>query len=196
VQLGQIFLPFGQADASTTRRYGGTGLGLAISRHFCRMMGGDIAVASVAGQGSSFSISLPAAPQALEPPPVAPPNRRRALIVEDDQTTRAMVRRLLERDGWTVEEAPDSEVGLAQIAAAPPDLILLDLALPTADGFTFLGALRGQATWAAIPTLVITARELDPAERAALGDLADQLLKKGAYSKEDLLGAVRRLTGG
>ncbi len=59
-QLKQIFKAFTQADASTTRKYGGTGLGLTISRHFCQMMGGDIAVVSQPSEGSTFSVRLPA----------------------------------------------------------------------------------------------------------------------------------------
>ena len=59
-QLGRLFEAFSQAEAGTRSKYGGTGLGLAISRHFCRLMGGDLTVESFYGQGSTFTVWLPA----------------------------------------------------------------------------------------------------------------------------------------
>jgi signal transduction histidine kinase len=59
-QIGKLFRPFTQVDSSTTRKYGGTGLGLTITRRFCQILGGEVTVASTPGEGSTFTIRLPA----------------------------------------------------------------------------------------------------------------------------------------
>jgi signal transduction histidine kinase len=73
-QLSRLFQAFVQAEASTASRYGGTGLGLVLSRTFCRMMGGDLTVESASGEGSTFTVWLPAEVRLVSPPalPAAP----------------------------------------------------------------------------------------------------------------------------
>ena len=92
-QQSRLFEAFTQADASTTRRFGGSGLGLAISKQLIQLMGGQIGLTSVVGQGTTFSFSIPLA---LQPEPSAEtptPELRglRALIVDDNLTNRQIL---------------------------------------------------------------------------------------------------------
>ncbi|MEE8196909.1 MAG: response regulator, partial [Acidiferrobacterales bacterium] len=114
----------------------------------------------------------------------------RVLVVEDDARTRKMLRTRLEKQGWPVTEAENGRVALERMAEGAPDLILLDLMMPEMDGFQFLDQLRLNETWRAIPTIVVTAKDLTAEDRRRLNGYVEAVLQKGAYNPEELLGEV------
>jgi CheY-like chemotaxis protein len=162
-QMARLFEEFGQADASTTRRYGGTGLGLALSRRLCRMMGGDITVASEAGRGSTFTIRLPADVKELARETTAPTARETTpagasavLVVDDDAAVRDLMARFLGKEGFRVVTAGGGEEGLRLARELQPDVITLDVLMPGMDGWSVLAALKADPTLADIPVVMLT----------------------------------------
>ena len=163
-QLGRLFQPFTQADASTTRKYGGTGLGLTITRRFCQMMGGDISVRSVSGAGSTFTIRLPArvAGDGAEASPHAPRAAEGAdggplvLVIDDDPAVRDLMGRLLSREGFRVAYAADGESGLRLARRDHPEVITLDVMMPGLDGWAVLTELKSDPAVADIPVIMVT----------------------------------------
>ncbi len=119
------------------------------------------------------------------------------LIVEDDAATRAVLRRSLEKDGWAVSEAENGRVGLEQVAADLPAVVLLDLMMPEMDGFEFLEGLRAALTpdRPPPPVVVITAKELTDADRQRLNGGVSRVLQKagGGQSSEELIAELRRV---
>jgi CheY-like chemotaxis protein len=113
------------------------------------------------------------------------------LIVEDDADTRTMLRRSLEKEGWRVSEAANGRIGLEQVAADPPALVLLDLMMPEMDGFEFLEGLRTQPGHQDLDVVVITAKELTEDERRRLSGGVSRVLQKGGHSREEFLAEVR-----
>jgi signal transduction histidine kinase len=113
-QLGRLFQEFSQAHAATTRKYGGTGLGLALSRRLCRLMGGDITVASEAGRGSSFMVRLPAnVTQIAERSQSAGTGGAgTVLVIDDEPPVRDLMRRFLGKEGFRVLTAAGGKEGL------------------------------------------------------------------------------------
>jgi CheY-like chemotaxis protein len=321
---------FSQADASTSKKYGGTGLGLAITKNLCRMMGGDLSVESVHGEGTTFTMRIPAEPiSKLPPEPVLPlkvreaegepiaaaaddqrqtvlvidddaeirtllkrfldnqgfrvltaptgeegiqlarqfhpmavtldiimpgmdgwavlrtfkedpqlaripvvvisivedkslgyalgaadyltkptdrqrlrsildrfqPQRRSpgVLIVEDDKNTRDMLRKMLEKQNWSVSEAENGRVALERVSERRPEVILLDLAMPVMDGFQFVRELRKMPSGRDIPVIVVTGKTLSDQEHQLLAGRVPTILEKGAYTRDELLGELGRL---
>jgi PAS domain S-box-containing protein len=172
-QLARLFQRFSQADASTTRRFGGTGLGLAITRAFARMLGGEIAVASKEGEGTTFTLDLPAryeerpsaelAAQVMHDLPDRPADTtarlshaEQILVIDDDPATRDLLARFLQRDGFKVATAPDGREGLERARALLPRVILLDVTMPRMDGWSVLRALRSDPELGATPVIMVT----------------------------------------
>ncbi|HEY1015356.1 MAG TPA: response regulator [Herpetosiphonaceae bacterium] len=135
---------------------------------------------------------LDALRRCLAPAPTGAP----VLIVEDDQPTRALLRQLLEREGLAVSEAPDGRVALDSLARQTPALMLLDLMMPEVDGFEVLEALRANPAWAAIPVIVLTARELSEQERRGLAQSVQRIIQKGGGGNQELLEQVAALVRG
>jgi two-component system sensor histidine kinase/response regulator len=141
-QRDKLFQAFAQADTSTTRKYGGTGLGLTISKKLCEMMGGEIRVDSVPGEGSTFiftaifglheekTISLIPGPDL---------RGKRVLVVDDNQMSRQILHEMLESMTFEVTQTVSGEEALAEVSRAdnegfPYDVIYMDWQMPGLDG--------------------------------------------------------------
>jgi signal transduction histidine kinase/DNA-binding response OmpR family regulator len=115
------------------------------------------------------------------------------LLVEDDAATRQMLRRMLEKEGWSVVEAANGRAALSVLTHSLPELILLDLMMPEMDGFEFVQQLHSRDDWRAVPVVVITAKDITSEDRMRLNGHAERILQKGAYSRDQLLNEVRKL---
>ena len=168
-QMSKLFQAFTQADASTTRKYGGTGLGLAITKKFCQMMDGDIKVKSQPGVGSIFTIILPLevvdtntvkSPSPLKNHPVAVTSnsdqQKTILVIDDDSTTHDLVRRFLERKGFSVTTAKSGIEGIELAKELQPKAITLDVMMPGMDGWSVLTALKAHPRTANIPVIMMS----------------------------------------
>ena len=166
-KIDHVFDEFSQADESTTRHYGGTGLGLPISRRFCQLMGGDITVESVVGEGSTFTILLPlvvvaeveAPADAAETPDAVTPELdgdRVVLVIDDDPSARDLLARTLQGAGVRVVTARDGEEALRLARTLHPAAITLDVLMPGMDGWEVLRELKADAATREIPVIMVT----------------------------------------
>lgn len=168
-QISKLFQAFTQADASTTRKYGGTGLGLAITKKFCQMMGGDIQVESILGEGSTFTIKLPTNVETSQPNASqrlaelkasaadnVDENQSTVLVIDDDPTIHDLIARFLLKQGYNVKTAKNGEEGLRLAKILQPEAITLDVMMPDMDGWSVLTALKANPLTADIPVVMMT----------------------------------------
>jgi PAS domain S-box-containing protein len=190
-QIVKLFQDFTQADASTTRKFGGTGLGLALTRRFCQIMGGDVTVHSMPGEGSIFTIKLPAIVSDVKPEAADeiagaeavtasldgggrdvtehfPDNANCVLVIDDDPVQRDLIQRFLSKEGFYVQTAAGGDAGLRLARQLRPVAITLDVMMPDMDGWTVLSALKSDAALRDIPVIMVTMLD-DPERGFALG---------------------------
>ena len=169
-QVVKVFEEFTQAEDDTTTKYGGTGLGLPITKQLTEMMGGQISVESVPGQGSTFRIRVPRTyqePQAAEAEDVlsdevweAIEGAQRVLVIDDDLTVHDLVARNMP-DDYSLKFAEDAKTGMHLIREHRPDLVLLDIMLPDRDGWSVLKEMKADAELSDTPVIVISSLEKD-----------------------------------
>lgn len=176
-QIGRLFTPFTQGDASTTRKYGGTGLGLAICSSIVEQMNGSIWCESEPGRGSTFSFTacfgceeggLPGM-QGVDAFRI--PDRirgSRILLVEDNEINRILAKELLEMENFRVEMAENGAQALKKLRSGDYDLVLMDIQMPEMDGLTATREIRRDPSLRELPILAMTAHAVQEDLRKSL----------------------------
>ncbi len=186
-EVARLFRPFERLGAQHSE-IEGTGIGLALSRQLAALMGGSIGVQSTPGVGSVFWIELPRSETAQEAaipssPDAARPEhaafRRRLLYIEDNPANLRLVSEFIARQpGAQLRTATTADEGLELAHLGRPDLVLLDIHLPDADGFSVLTALRNDPATRDVPIVALTADALPAQVDRALGKGFDRYLTK------------------
>jgi signal transduction histidine kinase/ActR/RegA family two-component response regulator len=171
--LSKIFESFVQADDNITRKYGGTGLGLAISKKLAGAFSTTLSVVSEPGKGSHFSFApvFTFTENTGEPAPKAEPEFKslkgmHILVAEDNKINMLIARKFLLKWGAGITEACNGRVAIELCRNRAFDLVLLDLEMPEADGFTALTEIRKQHP--AVPAIAFTASVFDNIEAVLL----------------------------
>jgi two-component system sensor histidine kinase/response regulator len=198
-KLETIFQEFGQAEASTSRKYGGTGLGLPIARRLAELMGGSLSVTSEVGVGSTFTFRVVVARTSRAEHDataggVPVPGETRVLVLDDTPSDRSFVARVLAGTGMTVYEATTSVEALQELrgtrsSGVPYHLIVLDSWVGGEDGFEIARRIRSDPALAGVRVMMLSAtgRRGDGQRCRALGIHAYFVMP---LSEDDLVSAV------
>jgi signal transduction histidine kinase/CheY-like chemotaxis protein len=190
----RVFEEFQQVG-DPDRQHAGTGLGLALTKRLVEAHEGEITLVSALGEGSSFTVRLPAAPairqiavEPADPPPASATHAARVLLIEDDPQSAELMRTQLSTAGYRVEVASSGEDGLFAAGTHPPDAIVLDVTLPGMDGWEVIRRLKADQCLADIP--VFFASIVDDRQAGIALGARDYFVKP--VDQAALLGALAR----
>ena len=196
-----IFLPFTQADGSTTRKYGGTGLGLTICRRLAELLGGEIGVVSELGKGSNFWFTAvfdkqPAGTAVDSPAALTPqqsgsatrplldrwrPRAARILIADDTVSSQQVALAIVKKLGCRADAVANGKEALALLRTVPYDLVLMDCQMPEMDGYEATARVRDLQSGVlnpAIPIVAMTANAMQgDREKCLAAGMSDYLSK-------------------
>jgi signal transduction histidine kinase/DNA-binding response OmpR family regulator len=203
-QQGDLFQEFQQAQTSGNRLYGGTGLGLAVSKGIVTLMGGEIGLKSIPGEGTTviFSARFAVAPGSQPAPPVpseADLEGLPILIIDDNLTNRRILCELTRHWKMKPHACESGESGLAELSRAahegnPYRLVLLDEQMPGLDGLEVLNRIPRNPVLQSEVIMMLTSRDqVRSAERCRQMGVETYLIKP--ISPADLLGAIRLAMG-
>jgi PAS domain S-box-containing protein len=201
-KLEQIFETFTQADGSYTRDYQGTGLGLAIVRRLLQIMGGEVAVASRRGRGTTIYICVPldlrrSRAHIQQNGIRLPTSEARVLVVEDNRVNRIMLQRFLQKLGAEVVAAENGRSALGALADGRFDLVLMDVQMPVMDGIEATRRIRAGEAGVRnrdVPIAALTAHAMAGDRDRFLEAGMDDYLSK-PVDLDALVQLMRRLLG-
>tara|TARA_B110000093_G_scaffold19283_1_gene17555 strand:+ start:76 stop:2025 length:1950 start_codon:yes stop_codon:yes gene_type:complete len=196
--LSKVFREYEQAERSTSAKHGGTGLGLPITKKLAEMMGGDVLVTSILGEGSVFTLYIPReCPQdydeveegnAIEK---LEESEKIVVLIDDDVPMHDLIRRTLSKIGLTLVGATDSEKGMQIVREMKPRLLLLDVLMPGRDGWSILKECKSDPELADMPVVMVSQLSQDVlAESLGADDYLTKPIDRGLF-----LETVTRLMG-
>jgi signal transduction histidine kinase len=195
----RLFVEFQQLDAGTAKKYAGTGLGLSLTKRIVEAQGGHVGVKSELGRGSTFWADLPR--KAEGGPVISTPSGPAAgvgagaagavLVVDDDPTALRLVEAILKPLGRSARCFADPVGALRAIEATAPAVVVLDILMPSIDGFEMLDRIRAISHARDVPIIVWTVKDLSDAERARLLRQAQRIVLKAEGRGDTLVEAIR-----
>lgn len=206
-KLEGIFDPFSQADSTTTRNYGGSGLGLAICKQLTELMGGSVGVESELGKGSDFWFVLTLGaytPSELNGSGNASINglsvdhsrEYRILLAEDNKMNQIVAKKILEKEGFTIDVVETGRQAVRAIELNEYDLVLMDIQMPEMDGYEATSLIREMelADGDRLPIIALTASAMAEDREMSFNAGADDFITK-PIDRAELIHAIQQFIG-